>query len=149
MTTTTTTNATDLELKPLTDDTIATLMQVTQDPIDGMKLAADLYAMCAYAAEQSVAERTGSRYPRPPVPTSKFLRGFLSHLKAWIETMARSLRPDEVQRLKRIGALLSLRINDQPRLLLDEAFTLVTMAPVFAVPWLRRHFDEIEAKVAS
>lgn len=138
-----------VELEPLTNDTIAALMQVTQDPIDGMRLAADLYTMCAYAAEQRVAERTGAKRPQPPKPTSKFLRGFISHLKDWIETMAQSLRPDEIERLKRIGALLAPRINSEPGLLLDEVFTVVTMAPVFAVPWLRRHFDEIEAKVAS
>lgn len=140
---------THAELMPLTEETVAALMQVTQDPIDGMRLASDIYAMCAYAAEQRLAEQTGATSHRLPKPTSKFLRGFIAHLKSWVETMAESLRPDEIERLKRIGTSLAPRLNDEPGLILEEVFTVVTMAPVFAVGWLRRHLDEIEAKVAS
>lgn len=137
------------ELKPLSPNTIKDLMFVTQDPIDAMRLASDLYAMGAFVAERSLAEKSGARSPRAPRPRSKFLRGFIGHLESWFDTMARSLRPDEIQRLKKIWMLLALRFKDDPGLLLEEIATVVTMAPPFAVLWLRSHFDEIEAKVAS
>lgn len=137
------------ELKPLSPNTIKDLLFVTQDSIDAMRLASDLYAMGAFVAEQSLAEKTGACPPKAPRPRSKFLRGFVSHLEQWFNTMAHSLRPDEIQRLKKIWMMLALRFKDEPGLLLEEMATVVTMAPPFAVLWLRSHFDEIEAKVAS
>lgn len=137
------------ELKPLTETTLANLLELTQDPIDAMRLAADVYAMTAYAAEQRLAETTGAAKPLAPRPTSKFLRGYLSHLKGWLETMAQTLRTDEVERLKRIGMALANRLNDDEPELLEDLFRVVNMAPPFAVAWIRVHFDEIEARFAS
>ncbi|MDQ3341487.1 MAG: hypothetical protein M4D80_40550 [Myxococcota bacterium] len=136
------------ELKPLAETTLANLLELTQDPIDAMRLAADVYAMTAYAAEQRLAERTGAPRPQAPRPTSKFLRGFLSHLAGWFDTMSRSLRPDEIERLKRIGAALVNRLNDDEPELLEDLFGLVNMAPPVALAWIRMHFDEVEARFA-
>ena len=111
------------------------------DPIDAMRLAADFYTMSAYAAECALAERAGMDKPQRPKPTSKFLRGFIAHLEDWLETMAQLLRSDEIERLTRIGEAFALRLNDEPGLLLEELFTVVTMAPMFAVVWLRSHFE--------
>src|SRR5262245_5901333 len=112
------------ELQPLTDSTLATLLKITQDRIDAMRLAADLYAMGAYAAEARLAEASGTPNPPLPKPISKFLRGFLSHLRSWFETMARELRGDEIERLKKIGLAFLGRVNDEPELLSGELFTV-------------------------
>ena len=52
------------QLKALPESTIANLNEVTDDPIDAMKLAADLYAMTAYRAERAVAVEAGASPPR-------------------------------------------------------------------------------------
>src|SRR5690349_19930979 len=109
-----------VQLEPLSKAEIANLILVTQDPIDAMRLAADLYAFRAYAAEQHLAYKTGAPRPHPPNTLSEFLRGFLLHLKGWIETMAHTLRPDDIQRLKRIGDSLVTRLKEDPGLLLEE-----------------------------
>ncbi len=138
-----------IALQPLPEETIRLLHKITSDSIDAMRLVADVYAISAFAIEYQQAEASGRPAPRMPKPHSKFLRGFVSHFKAWLETMGRELRPDELERLMRIGTAYAARIKDEPQLLLEELFTVVTMAPPFALLWLRAHFDEIEAKVVS
>lgn len=136
------------QLKALPEETIANLIEVTKDPIDAMKLAADVYAMTAYRAERAAATAAGAVAPRPPKPHSRYMRVFTTGLRAKLTEVARQFEHDELARLKRLAPALLVRLDGEPGLA-DEIVQLVCMAPDDAARWIRDHLDEIEARFAS
>ena len=137
------------ELKNAHAATVATLTEVTHDPIDAMRLASDLYAMSAYRAERAVALETGLSSPRAPKPLSKYLRMFTTSLKAKLAATAGLFDPDELQRLKNLGPALARRLERNDLDLAEEIYNLVCMEPPDAVAWMREHLADIEARFAS
>lgn len=137
------------ELRALPEETIANLVEVTQDPIDAMKLAADVYAMTAYRAERASAAAAGGTAPRPPKPHSKYVRTLTTGLRAKLTEIVRRFDSEELERLKRIGPFLLVRMDADEPGLADEIVQLVCMAPDDAASWVREHLDEIEARFAS
>jgi hypothetical protein len=137
------------ELRALPEETIANLSEVTQDPIDAMKLAADVYAMSAYRAERMSAAAAGRAAPRPPKPHSKYVRTLTTGLRAKLTEIVRHFDSHEIDRLKAIGPSLLVRMNGDDSGLADEIVRLVCMAPEDAAAWVREHLDEIEARFAS
>jgi hypothetical protein len=137
------------ELRALPEETIANLVEVTQDPIDAMKLAADVYAMTAYRAERASAAAAGGAAPRPPKPLSKYLRVLTTGLRMRLTEIVRHFDRDELDRLTRIAPTLLVRMDGDEPGLADEIVQLVCMAPEDAVAWIRDHLDEIEARFAS
>ena len=135
-------------LKALPDETIANLIEVTKDPIDAMKLAADMYAMTAYRAERTAAAASKASLPRPPKPHSKYMRSFTAGLRGKLTEVARHFEPDELDRLRRIAPALLVRMDGEPTLA-DEIVQLVCMHPDDAVAWIREHLLAIEARFAS
>jgi hypothetical protein len=137
------------ELRALSEETIANLVEVTQDPIDAMKLAADVYAMSAYRTERASAAAAGGATPRPPRPHSKYLRMLTTGLRAKLMEIMRRFNSDELDRLRRIGPFLLVRMSGDDPGLTDQIVQLLCMAPEDAVAWIREHLDEIEARFAS
>ena len=135
------------QLQPLTDATIANLIAVTEDPIDAMRLAADVYAMNAYLAERTRATEAGNPAPPPPSPISMYMRAFMTGLKDRLYSIAEQLGPDELERLKVLGVEFSARMDRGDVALVEEAFALVCKPPVEVVAWLRTHLDELEARL--
>jgi hypothetical protein len=136
-------------LKALPESTITNLIEVTGDPIDAMKLAADLYAMTAYRAERAAAVEAGVSAPRPPRPHSKYLRLFTAGLRARFTEVARQFEPVELDRLKRIAPALLAEMSGGEPSLNDEIMRLVCMPPEEAATWIREHLDELDARFAS
>jgi hypothetical protein len=136
------------QLRALPEETIANLIEVTEDPIDAMKLAADLYAMTAYRAERAAAAARGTTVPNPPKPHSKYMRLFTRGLREKFAEVARHFEPDELDRLKRIAPAMLVQMDGEPSLS-DEIMKLVCMHPDDAAAWIRDHLDEIEARFAS
>lgn len=136
------------ELRALPEETIANLIEVTEDPIDAMKLAADVYAMTAFRAERAAATAAGLAPPRPPKPHSKYMRLFTTGLRAKLTEVARHFKADELDRLKRIAPALLVRMDGEPSLA-EEIVQLVCMHTDDAAAWIREHLDEIEARFAS
>ena len=137
------------ELKTVHAATIATLTEVTHDPIDAMRLAADLYAMSAYRAEKAVALEAGALSPQAPKPLSKYVRLFTAGLKARLNAIAGTFTADELDRLKNLGAAIVRRLERNDPDLAEEIYKLVCMEPEDAVAWIREHLDKIEARFAS
>ncbi len=133
---------------PQTDMTLANLTEVTNDPIDAMRLASDLYAMSAYRAELGLAPRADFK-PRAPRPRSTYLRTFTKELRAKMNVIIRTLDATELGRLMKLGPAISLWMESANAELSDEIFRLVAMTPDEAVVWIREHLDEIEARFAS
>lgn len=136
------------QLRALPEETIANLAQVTEDPIDAMKLAADLYAMTAFRAERAAATAVGAALPLPPRPHSKYMRMLTKGLRAKLAEVAGQFDDAELDRLKRIAPGFLVRMDSEPGLS-DEIIQLVCMAPGDAVAWIRDHLDDIEARFAS
>jgi len=137
------------ELRALPEETIANLVEVTQDPIDAMKLAADVYAMSAYRAERASAAAAGVTAPRPPRPHSKYVRTLTTGLRAKLTQIVRHFDTEELWRLKRMGPFLLARMDADEPGLADEIIRLICMAPDDAATRVREHLDEIEARFAS
>jgi hypothetical protein len=137
------------ELKAAQAATIATLTEVTEDPIDAMRLAADLFAMSAFRAERAVALEAGTRGPRAPKPKSKYMRLFTSGLKARLNAIAGLFDAAEFERLKRLGPGLERRLQRNDEDVAEEIYRLVCMEPADAVAWIRDHLDALEARYAS
>jgi len=136
------------QVRALPEEAIARLIEVTEDPIEAMKLAADVYAMTAYRAERTAAAATRAALPRRPKPHSKYMRSLTTGLRAKFAEVGRQFEPDELDRLKRIAPALLVRMDEEPGLA-DEIMQLVCMHPGDAAAWIRKHFDEIEARFAS
>lgn len=139
----------DAELKPLTDETIERLRAVTCDPIDAMRLAADVYATNAYLAERAIALETGAPQPKPPKPLSTYLRSFSVDLKARLAEMSRLFTTDELGRLRALGSAIEKQLEDDRGDLIESFVLLLAMDPADAVLWVRAHLDDIEARLAS
>ncbi|MBA3461473.1 MAG: hypothetical protein H0T46_16045 [Deltaproteobacteria bacterium] len=137
------------ELKTAHSATVATLTEVTHDPIDAMRLAADLFAMSAYRAERAVALETGLSSPTPPKPLSKYLRIFTTSIKARLMETAGLLGTDELDRLKKLGPALARRMERNDPDLAEGIYELVCMEPQDAAVWIHEHLDHIEARFAS
>jgi hypothetical protein len=136
------------KLRALPEETIANLIEVTESPIDAMKLAADLYAMTAFRAERAAAAAAGLAPPRPPKPHSNYLRMFTTGLRAKLTEIARHFDDDALERLKRIAPVLLVRMDCEAGLA-DEIVRLLCMSPDEAATWIREHLDELEARFAS
>jgi hypothetical protein len=131
--------------KQAPDIKIQTLIEVTNDPIDAMRLASDLYAMNAYLADRE----GGATRLKPPKPISKYMRHFNVGLKAKLKAIASYFEDDERARLMRIGPGLADQMQRNEPGLAEEIFTLVCMSPENAVAWIRDHLDELENRFAS
>ncbi|MBX3155290.1 MAG: hypothetical protein KF773_04780 [Deltaproteobacteria bacterium] len=129
--------------------TVATLMEATKDPIDAMRLAADLFAMSAYRAERAVALEAGMESPRAPRPISKYLRAFIVGLKARLNAIGGMLDADELDRLTVIAPALAERLEHNDLALIEEVYKVVVgMHPAEAAEWIREHLDAIESRFA-
>lgn len=137
------------QLKPIPEATIANLFEMTGDPIDTMKLVADLYALTAYRAERAAAAEAGASPPDPPPPHSRYLRMFMTGLRAKLAEVVRHFAPAELERMKRIAPALVASIDAADPALSDEIIQLVCMSPVDAAAWIRDHLVEIEMRFAS
>jgi hypothetical protein len=139
----------NLELTPLTGETLEQMRAVTGDPIDALRLAADVYAMNAYGAERAVAVEAGRPLPKPPEPISTYIRSFTSDLKARLDEMARMFTTEELGRLRTLGSAIEKRLDDEREDPIESFVLLLTMDPADAVLWIRAHLDDIEARFAS
>jgi hypothetical protein len=140
---------TQAELKPLTNETIERLRAATGDPIDAMRLAADMYATNAYLTERAIAIATGQPGPKPPKPISRYLRSFALDLRMRIAEMLRLFSTDELGRLRALGSAIEKRLEDDQGDLIGSIVLLLAMAPADVVLWVRAHLGDIEARLAS
>lgn len=137
------------ELKAAHAATIANLIEVTEDPIDAMRLASDLFAMSAYRAERAVAAEAGLTSPRAPKPSSKYVRLLTAGLRAKLSSIGGLFNVDEIERLKKLGPAIARRLEHNDPDLGEELLRLVCLEPVDAVAWIREHLDQIEMRFAS
>ena len=135
------------QLKPLTDATISNLIAATDDPIDAMRLAADVYAMNAYIADRTRAVEAGSPAPQPPTPISMYMQAFVTELKDRLHRIGELLDRHELERLKVLGVALSARMDRGDVELVEEVFALISNPPTEVVAWLRNHLDELETRL--
>jgi hypothetical protein len=141
--------STKAELKPLTDETIENLRAVAPDPVDAMRLAADVYATNAYLAERALAIEAGKPRPKPPKPQSKYMRSFAHDFKARMLEIADRLTSEEMSRLEALQTAIERRLDDNDAGLLETLLLLATMHPGDAALWIRGHLEEIESRFAS
>ena len=128
---------------------LARLTEATHDPIDAMRLAADLYAMSAYRATRALAIAAGRRPPAEPKTVSKYVRRLRAVLKAKLHAIADSFDDAELERLKILGPTFAAHLERNDPELGDEIWKLLCMEPAETVAWIREHLDEIEARFAS
>ena len=138
-----------LQLKPLTEATLKNMLSVTRDPIDAMKLAADHYALNAYAAERRIATEIGVKPPKMPKPHSRCLRRLYALLKGRFYTIGLLFEPSEIERLKKLGPAVAERLERNDARLIDELVELLCMQPEQIVDWIRERLPLIEARFAS
>lgn len=138
--------STEAELKPLTEETLENLRLVARDPIDAMRLAADVYATNAYLAERALAVAVGAPWPKPPTPVSHYVQSFTVDLKARLVELGAKLSPGELARLEVIGASIVARLEGDDGALMETLLALAAMHPTDAALWIRAHLDEIEAR---
>ena len=86
------------------------LLQITQDPADAIRLAADLFATTTFRAQRVMAAAAGLPSPRAPKPRSKYMRFFIAGVSARLATIAGLLNHDELGRLKKIGPAILQRL---------------------------------------
>lgn len=139
----------NVELKPFTDETIERLRAVTDDPIDAMRLAADVYAINAYQAERIAATQAGQAPPKLPEPISAYLRSFTVDLKSKLAEMSRLFSSDELARLVALGSAVVKQLECDDGDLIGHLLVLLAMHPADAVLWVRAHLEDIEARFAS
>ena len=137
------------ELKTAHAATIASLTEITHDPIDAMRLAADLYAMSAYRAEKAVALEAGAPSPHAPAPLSKYVRLFTTEVRMRLSAIASAFTTNELDRLKTLGPALARQLERNDLDLAEEIYNLVCMEPEEAASWVRDHLVEIEARFGS
>ena len=128
---------------------LARLTETTKDPIDALRLAADLYAMRAYRATRALAISAGRRPPAEPKATSRYVRKLRAVLKAKFHAIAEGFDDDDAARLKRIGPAVSAAMDRNDPELSEQILKLMFMDPASSVEWIREHLDEIEARFAS
>ncbi len=125
------------------------LLQITQDPADAVRLAADLFATTAYRAHRVMAAAAGLPIPPAPKPRSKYLRFFIAGVNARVATIAGMLKHDELGRLRKIGPAIVQRLEHNDSDLMEEVIELLCMEPEVAAKWIRDRLDEIEARFTS
>ncbi len=129
--------------------TLAKLTEITGDPIDALKVAADLYAMSAYRATRALHAALGRASPVEPRATSKFVWKLRAALRAKLAAIVESLDDVAIVRLKKIAPAVSAAIElDEPDVT-DEIVRLLSMEPAECSAWIRDHLDDIEARFAS
>jgi hypothetical protein len=88
--------------------------------------------------------------PRAPKPMSKYLRAFMTGLKARLNAIGGMLEAGELDRLKAIAPALAERLERNDLELAEETYKVVVgMHPTEAAEWIREHLDAIEARFAS
>jgi hypothetical protein len=137
------------DFKEAQSATVTTLTGITHDPIDAMRLAADLFAMSAFRAERAVAVEAGTPAPRAPEPISKYMRTFALGISAKVNALAGMFDAAELARLKKLapGLVRQMELND-PRLA-EEIYNLVCMSSDEAAAWIRERLETFEARFAS
>jgi hypothetical protein len=140
---------TNLELKPLSDETIERLRAVANDPIDAMRLAADVYATNAYVAERTIAIEVGFARPKPPKLQSTYLRSLAIGIKAKLADITELLTTEELHRLRALGGAVEKRLESDEGDLVEILVLLFAMEPADAALWIRAHLDDIETRFAS
>lgn len=141
--------STEAELKPLTEETIANLRAVAKDPIDAMRLAADLYATNAYLAERALAIEAGKPWPKPPKPLSRYVRSFTTEFEARLGELAKQLKPEELARLGEMATASVENSESNGGGLMLTLLLLTTMHPKDAMRWIRFNLSDLEAGSAS
>ncbi len=136
------------ELHPLSQETIEGVQAATADPIDAMRLAADLYASNAYAAERALALETGRQLPEPPKLISHYLRAAALDIHARFQVMGALLNTDDLRRLEALGPIVEQRLATDEQLG-EVVMTLLAMKPEDAVLWIRAHLGDLEARLSS
>lgn len=129
--------------------TIATLTAITHDPIDAMRLAADLFAMSTYRAEKAVALEAGATSPRAPAPLSRYVRLFTAEIRTRLSAIARVFTAEELDRLKRLGPAFTRQLERNDPDLAEEIYNLMCMESDQAAAWVRDHLVQIEARFSS
>jgi len=129
--------------------TFTKLTEITGDPIDAMRVAADLYTLSAYRATRALNVAAGRTLPVEPKPTSAFVRKVRAALKAKFDAIAEAFDDSEIERLKAVGPAVSTAIDRNDPELSEQIMRLVCMEPVDSAAWIREHLDEIEARFAS
>lgn len=142
-------NTQQSELSTAHAATIASLTEITHDPIDAMRLAADLYAMSAYRAEKAVAIEAGAPSPQAPAPLSKYVRLLTTEVRTRLSAIAGVFTADELDRMKRLGPAITRQLERNDPDLAEEIYNLVCMEPEEAAAWVRDHLVQIEARFAS
>ncbi len=141
--------STDTELKPLSDEVIESLREAAGDPIDAMRLAADVYATSAYLAECARAIETGGPRPKRPNPISRYVRTFTLDLNARLVEIGAHLGADAVSRLDALKDVIAKRLDDNDGELVATLLLLAAMHPQDAASWIRRHMHQIEERYSS
>jgi hypothetical protein len=132
--------------KPMTAEE---LVDLASDPVDTLRLIADLVAMTNYRTLRVAARRVGLPSPRVPKPRSRRLRAFTASLKAKLRAIAEEFGPDEIERLKRLGPAVSERLDSKDPQVEEQVCSLLFMTPPDAVTWIREHVGELETRFAS
>lgn len=132
--------------KTIKSPTLASLMDLASDPVDALKLAADL---SAHRGMSAVAHRLGSSVPPPPKPRSRAMRAIAAGVRDRVHQVAVQLTDDELRRLKRVGPAIARQLELSDPAVAEALYKLVAMEPTDAVKWMRDHLDEIEARFAS
>ena len=129
--------------------TLEGLTAITSDPIDALRLAADLFSLTAYRAERDLANAAGLAEPRAPEPQSNYLRLLLGGLNAKLRSIAGYLDEGELERVTLLGPAVLRRMESSDPDVAEQVLMLVWMTPQDAAAWIREHLDELEARFAS
>jgi hypothetical protein len=129
--------------------TLAGLTAITSDPIDALRLAADLFALTAYRAKRDLASAAGLAEPRAPEPQSKYLQLLLSALNAKLRSIAGYLDEGDLERMTLLGPAVLRRMEMSDPDVAEQVLKLVCMTPEDAAAWIREHLDELETRYAS
>jgi hypothetical protein len=137
-----------LTLATLTESSIDPVeaMKLTKDPIDGMRLASDLFAMNAYRAERALARLARVPAPPPPKPISNVMRQVSAAMKVQLGAILEQLAPDERARLRQLAPEASVRLDLGDPEFTEEIVFLLAMPPAEAVAWIRERLDQRAAK---
>ena len=94
-------------LGQLMSDSVRELLPVVEeDPVDSLRLGADVFSVAAFIAERTRAQQTGASEPQFPPLTSHLARNFAGALHDWIVEVNTHLAPEVRERLDLIEPLL-------------------------------------------
>ena len=102
-----------------------------------------------HAATARIAHLHGNATPQAPVPVSRLLSGFSEQLREKCVAVAEHLKPDEIERLGRVGPgfVAALQANDFDVMLLVR--DLLPRSPEIIASWLQTHLESVETRFAS